>query len=133
MHEYKGPIRLNKISHEDWVSFKDSFLTGSIPEFKELRLGQAFIVYKTVKGTVDPDLFYQSDISKAEKHVYEHYIYNVPLSPSDLKNLFETWFALKYGHPPKVDDLRVNTMYLTMFADGAFTGFKAGLLLKNSV
>lgn len=130
--DFTGPVRLNKISHQDWVGFKEAFLAGNDARFKGIRLGQAFIIYKTVKGTIDPDLFYQTDLDKVEKYIYEHFIYNPPLSEADLKLLFETWFKARYNHAPKIDDLRVNTMYLTMFADGAFTGFKAGMLLKNS-
>ncbi len=72
---FLGPVRVNKVTKDQWLNFKQDFVQNRNGEkFEYLRLGQAFIIYMTEIGTIDPDLFYQSNDERAERYILEHFV-----------------------------------------------------------
>lgn len=72
---FLGPKRLNKITMEEWLDFRKDFYANRWGEkFNHLRLGQAFIIHKTERGTIDPELFFQRDDSSSERYILQYYV-----------------------------------------------------------
>lgn len=70
---YTDPVRPGKVPMVQWVEFRRKFFDKSEP-YQYLRLGQAFINNVAPPGTIDPELFYMTDVKKAEAFILRHYV-----------------------------------------------------------